>query len=133
MSITKYLPLALAVAVAACESPSGPVVGPGGPQFAGAVGQQINVTWMTLDPVSLSAGQPGSVVAHLWWDDHPLGGKDMSLYIDNALIDSKHGSKLGTATFNVPGLAAGQHTIRVSFDGAKNFVGSEASVTVTVR
>jgi hypothetical protein len=133
MSITKYLTLALAVAVAACESPAGPVVGPGGPQFAGAVGQNVNVTLMTIVSVSLSAGQPGSIVAQLWWDNHPLGGKDMSLYIDGALIDSKHGSKLGTANFDVPGLAAGQHTIKVSFDGAKNFVGSEASVTVTVR
>jgi len=134
MSITKYLTLALAVAVAACESPAGPVVGPDGPQFA-AVGQQVNTTSIKINSVSLPAGQPGEIVAQLWWSEsvHPLGGKDMSLYIDGTLIDSKHGSKLGTATFSAPGLGAGTHSVKVSFDGDKNFVASETTITVSVR
>jgi hypothetical protein len=133
MSITKYLTLALAVAVAACESPAGPVVGPDGPQFA-AVGQQVNTTRITINSASLTAGQTGEIVAQLWWAEasHPLGGKDMSLYIDGTLIDSKHGSKLGTATFSAPGLVGGTHTIKVSFDGDKNFVGSETTITITI-
>jgi hypothetical protein len=133
MSITKYLSLALAVAVAACETPAGALVGPGNAQFAGGIGQSVNVTFTTIDAPSLTAGQPGEIVAHLWWDGHPLGGKDMNLYIDGALIDSKHGSKLGTVTFVAPGLAGGQHTVKVTFDGNKNFFGSEATITVTVR
>ena len=131
MSITKYLSLALAVAVAACESPAGPVAGPGDAQFART--RAIAATAMTINPASLTAGQPGEIVATLWTAGHPLGGKLMNLYIDGALVDSKRGSRLGTAEFSVPGLAAGDHSVIVTFDGDTNFAPSEATRTVTAR
>ena len=131
MSITKYLSLAVAVAVAACEAPAGPVAGPGDAQFART--RAIATTSITIDPASVTAGQPGEIDATLWTAGHPLGGKRMQLSIDGALIDSKRSSHLGTATFSVPGLTAGHHSVTVSFDGDTNFAPSEAAATIAVR
>lgn len=131
MSKLRYLTLALAAAVAACETPASPVAQPGDAQFA--VANNVWATSITIDPATLSPGQPGQIVAHLWTEGHPLGGKLMELYIDGTLVDAKRGSRLGTVSLSVPGVAAGQHTVRIVFDGDKNFFGSEQTTTITVN
>lgn len=112
--------------LASCESPTNPITTPRSGDAHFSVASSNLITSMVIKPMTAKAGQNFTITAVLYVDGHPLGGREMSLYIDGAMVDSKHGSRLGTAEFKVPGLAAGTHRVSVEFPGDNIFFGSES-------
>jgi hypothetical protein len=127
--IVAIVPLAM---LAACDAPTKPVTISGTSDARFSVASSNRQTSVVIAPAAAVAGKPFTIEAVLFVDGHPLGGRDMWLYIDDALVDSKHGSRLGTVEFKVPGLAAGPHGVTVEFPGDNIFFGSESSAALNV-
>ena len=129
--LSRFVPLALVLAVAACDtaaSPTGPA--PGDARMA--VAQSSGLTSITINAPSVSGSQEATVAVTLWVDGHPLGGKLLTLFVDGIAYDAKRGARLGTAKFTVSGLTAGVHTLSAEFLGDRNFIGSSGSASITV-
>ena len=133
-SIARYCLAASLVAVAACESATGPIARAAGDdaQFGKSPATQT-ATLLIVSASDIAAGQSLTVTAYLFTNGHPLGGKKLSITVDGGKAMTATASRMGTATWTVTGLAAGTHTIDAKFAGDAGYSASSASTTVTVN
>ncbi|MBQ6264796.1 MAG: Ig-like domain repeat protein, partial [Clostridia bacterium] len=96
---------------------------------------------VTIEPENPVYGQDVSITATVDGDakiinftDHGLASNSVggaTLFIDGGEIDSL-APETNTVTFNIPGLDAGEHTIKVVYNGDENYETAE-SETVTIN
>lgn len=118
----------------ACESATSPITRAAGEDASyGKATATKTATALVVSTSSIAVGQSLTVTATLYTNGHPLGGKKMALSVDGGAPMTTTGSRLGTGTWTVSGLAAGIHTIVAEFAGDNSYSGSSASTTVTVN
>jgi hypothetical protein len=135
-SLAHYALAASMLAAVACESATSPISNDARSSSESAEFAKSSTAYATsikISAASVSAGQPVTVNATLYSQGHPLTGKKMWLSVDGGTATAAVGSKIGTATWTVNGLAVGTHTLSVSYAGEQNWLGSSANATVTVN
>ena len=132
-SIARCFLAASMLATVACESATSPIARAADESANFGKSSSLQATALVVAATNASVGQPVNVTATLYTSGHPLGGKKLSLSVDGGSPTTVSSSRLGTATWSVNGLAAGTHTIVVSFAGGNGYAASSASTTATVN
>ena len=131
-SIARVFLAASMLATVACESATSPIARAADESANFGKSSSLQATNLVIAATNASVGQPVIVTATLYNTAHPIGGKKMSLTVDGGSPTTLTGSKLGTAQWSVKGLAAGTHSIVVTFAGDNSYSGTSASTTATV-
>jgi hypothetical protein len=131
-SIARVFLAASMLATVACESATSPIARAADDNASFAKSSTTQSTLMVVAATNAKVGEAVNVTATLYTSNHPLGGRKMTLTVDGGSPSTVSGSRLGTATWSVKGLAAGTHAIVVSFAGDNGYTGSSASTTATV-